>query len=520
MVNYKCFLVVLLFSLVLSFGLLCSAADNPSKRGRLRHDLNPEDPLTRYAKCQRECRQEEQSQQPQCQQSCLRQYEQEQRSQGQVQVCQQRCQQEEQRPEMKQQCVRQCREQFEEQNSRKEEEEEEEWEGRRQSHNPYYFPRGRHAQARFQEDNGNFWVLQKFAEKHHLLKGINEYRIALIEANPNTFVLPHHCDAEKIYIVTNGKGTLTFLTHKNKESFNLVPGVVVGVPSGSTVYLVNQDSNEKLTIAVLHRPVNNPGKFEEFFPAGQGNPQSYYRAFSREILEAVFNTRSEQLDRLFHGKQSQQGMFRRASQEQIRSLSQGATTPTEKQESFAFNLLAQKPKFSNQNGQFFEASPSEFQLLRDVDTSILGIEINQGSICAPHFHSKSTFVVIVTEGNGYVEMVSPRCSEEEEEETRSGEYRKVKARLFPGDIFVVPAGFPVTYVASQNQNLRFLAFGLYHRNNSRIFVGGKDNLVRKMDSAAKELAFGVPSKLVDEIFTDNPKESYFVSGHRQQRAFV
>ncbi|KAL4296823.1 hypothetical protein GQ457_12G003540 [Hibiscus cannabinus] len=496
------------------------------EKGRWRrHDSNPQDPQRRFEECQERCQQEGQRQQPQCQQECRREF-QEQQPQRQLQECQQRCQQEEQRPEKKQQCVRQCRQQFEQQPNRREEEEEEEeeeWEGRRQSHNPYYFPRGRYAQARFREDNGNFWVLQKFSQKHHLLKGINEYRIALIEANPNTFVLPHHCDAEKIYVVTNGKGTLTFLTHKEKESFNLVPGVVIRVPAGSTVYLVNQDNNERLTIAVLHRPVNNPGQFEEFFPAGQENPQSYYRSFSREILEAVFNTRSEQLDRLFHGRQrqSQQGMFRRASQEQISSLSQGATTPKEKEEDFAFNLLAQKPKYSNQNGKFFEACPREFELLQDVDAAVAGFEINQGSIFVPHYNSKSTFVVIVTEGNGYVEMVCPHLSSQssqgEEEESSSGEYKRVRVRLSAGDVFIVPAGHPVTYVASKNKQLRFIAFGLYNQNNTRIFIAGENNMVKQMDSAAKELAFGVPSKLVDEVFHDNPQESYFVSRQRQQR---
>ncbi|GMI71955.1 hypothetical protein HRI_000864800 [Hibiscus trionum] len=500
--------------------------EQQEERSHRRHDSNPEDPQRRFEECQQRCEQQGQRQQPQCQQQCQREFQQQrEQTQRQLQECQQQCQQEEQRPERKQQCVRQCREKFEQQPNRRdweEEEEEDEREEWRQNPNPYYFPRRKFAQARFQEDNGNFWVLQKFSQKHHLLKGINEYRVALIEAHPNTFVLPHHCDAEKIYIVTNGKGTITFVTHKNKESFNVVPGVVVRVPAGSTVYLVNQDNKEKLTIAVLHRPVNNPGQFEEFFPAGQEQPQSYYRSFSREILEAVFNTPSEQLEKLFHGRQSQKGMFRRASQEQIKSLSQGATTPKEKEERFAFNLLAQKPKYSNQNGKFFEACPREFELLRNADAAVVGFEINQGSIFVPHYNSKSTFVVVITEGKGHVEMVCPHLSsqssrEEEEDERRSGEYRKVGAEVLPGDVFVVPAGHPVTYVASQNHNLRALAFGLYHQNSTRIFIAGKNNMVRQMDSAAKEISFGVPSKLIDEVFNNNPQGSYFVSREGQKQ---
>ncbi|KAE8658344.1 Vicilin C72 [Hibiscus syriacus] len=355
--------------------------------------------------------------------------------------------------------------------------------------NPFLFRRRKYAYGRYQEDNGSLWVLHKFIQKHLILTGYNDYRVAFLEANPNTFVLPHHCDAERIYVVTNGKGTLSILTDKKRESFNLVPGVAVRVPTGSTVYLVNQDNNQKLNIAVLVRPVNNPGKFEEFFPGGQ-YPQSFYRHFSPDILETVLNTRSELLDRLLQANQSQLGMFRRASQEQIRTLSQGATTPSEKEEGFAFNLFAQKPKYSNQNGKFFEACPREFELLRGVDAAVVGFELNQGSIFLPHYNTESTFVIIVTEGNG--------------------------VRLSAGDAFIVPAGHPVTYFASENQHWRFIAFGLYHQNNTKIFIAGKDNVVKQMDCAAKELAFGVPSSLVDEVFNNLP-ESYFVTRQSQQR---
>ncbi|PPR91215.1 hypothetical protein GOBAR_AA29480 [Gossypium barbadense] len=434
-----------------------------------------DDPQRRYQDCRQHCQQEERRLRPQCEQSCQEQYERQQQQQPdkRFKECQHRCQRQEQGPERKQQCVKECREQS--------------------------------FQERFREEHGNFRVLQRFAAKHHLLRGINEFRIAILEANPNTFVLPHHCDAEKIYVVTNGRGTITFVTHENKESYNVAPGVVVRIPAGSTVYLANQDNREKLTIAVLHRPVNNPGQFQKFFPSGQENPQSYLRIFSREILEAVFNTRSEQLDELFGGRQSHrrqqgQGMFRKASQEQIRALSQEATSPRGKgSEGYAFNLLSQTPRYSNQNGRFYEACPRNFQQqLQEVDSSVVAFEINKGSIFVPHYNSKATFVVLVTDGNGHVEM-------------------RVRAQLSTGDIFVVPAGHPVTFVASQNKNLGLLGFGLYNgQDNKRIFVAGKTNNVRQWDRQAKELAFGVESRLVDEVFNNNPQESYFVSGQSRR----
>lgn len=48
---------------------------------------------------------------------------------------------------------------------------------------------------------------------------------------------------------------------KERESFNLECGDVLTVPAGTTVYAVNRDSNERLQIVKLLKPVNNPGQF-------------------------------------------------------------------------------------------------------------------------------------------------------------------------------------------------------------------------------------------------------------------
>ncbi|KAK8684741.1 hypothetical protein V6N13_040757 [Hibiscus sabdariffa] len=249
-------------------------------------------------------------------------------------------------------------------------------------------------------------------------------------------------------------------------------------------------------------------------PAGQGSSWSYFQPFSSEILEVVLNTRSEQLDKLFQGKQSQQRMFHRASQEQIRSLSQGATSSSQKggeTKRFTFNLFTQTLIYSDENGRFFEAYPHEFELLCDLDVSVSSAQINQGSIFVPHYNSEATFVILVTQGKWYVEMVYP-----ERDETRSGKYRKVTARLYADDIFVVPAGYPFTFVTSENENLRTIGFSLYNQENRRIFIAGKNNMVRHMGRETNELSFGALSKLVNEIF-NRPQESYFVRREEDSR---
>ncbi|KAE8658346.1 hypothetical protein F3Y22_tig00116971pilonHSYRG00239 [Hibiscus syriacus] len=204
-------------------------------------------------------------------------------------------------------------------------------------------------------------------------------------------------------------------------------------------------------------------------------------------------------------------MFHRASQEQIRILSQGATTSSEEEKGFAFNLFAQKPKYSNQNGKFFKACPREFELLR---TWMPPPRNRYVEMVYPHLSKKNYQGEKEEEDEKAQREMEEKI--EEDEEKKAGEYSKSRFQLLAGDAFIVPAGHPVTYIASENQHWRFISFGLYHQNNTRMFIAGKDNVVKQMESVTKELAFRVLSSLIDEIFNNLPA-SYFVSRPEESR---
>lgn len=360
-----------------------------------------------------------------------------------------------------------------------------------QRNNPFYFP-SQMFQSRFQSDEGSLQVLVRFG-KSELLRGIKNYRLAIFEAMPNTFVLPHHCDAEAIFVVLNGQCTCTLLLKDRKESFNMEHGDVIRVRAGTTIYLTNNNNDEPLHIAKLIRSVNSPGRFEEFFPAGSGNPESYFSVFSNDILESAFSTPRKELEQGFRqqrGQQGGQGIVMRAPKEQLEALSQRASSARRegrRQSEGPFNLRQLKPVHSNNYGQLFEARPEEFSQFQDMDVSVSCIEMNQQTMMVPHFNSKATFLIYVVEGNVRVEMGCPHLAsqmqgqettEQQEQGEHSGRFMKVNAQLSPGDAFVIPAGHPVAFVThsnngNQNQNIRILGFGLNAQYSMRNFLAGK-----------------------------------------------
>ncbi|KAL4642326.1 hypothetical protein ACB092_02G008300 [Castanea dentata] len=511
------------------------------------------DPQEQYQQCQQRCQSQDQDQreQQQCQRRCERQIrEQEQDEererhqsrntvdysldpQEQYQQCQQRCQRQKQGQREQQKCQRRCERQMREQ-----EQEESERRHRRntvdysrseemqsQRNNPYYFHSQR-LQSHFKSEHGHIRSLERFTERSDLLRGIENYRLLFLEANPNTFVLPHHIDAESVLVVVNGKAIIKVVQKKRIESFNLECKDALRLPAGTTVYIINRDNNERLEIVKLIQPVNNPGQFREYYVAGAQNSESYLRAFSNEILEASLNTNRSQLQNFFRQQKGNDGQIVKASQEKIIALSQHAMSSSRRGRSSGgpISLQRQRLLYSNQFGRFFEASPEEHRQLQGMDVLVHYVEIKRGAMIVPHFNSRATVIVYVAEGTGSFEMACPHLSRqgqeyqdrrEQEEEESGGQYHRVTARLSRGDTYIVPAGHPVAVIASQNEDLRLIGFSVNAENNQRNFLAGQDNIINQLEREEKELAFNMPAEEIDQLFRTNLTESYFMPIDRQ-----
>lgn len=84
-----------------------------------------------------------------------------------------------------------------------EEEHQQGQQGQQQEENPYVFEE-QHFTTKIQTQHGRVRALPKFTERSKLLKGIENYRLSILEAEPNTFILPNHWDAETVFFVASG----------------------------------------------------------------------------------------------------------------------------------------------------------------------------------------------------------------------------------------------------------------------------------------------------------------------------
>lgn len=101
-------------------------------------------------------------------------------------------------------CYRRCQEEYEREKERYEGREEERQGGKEEQMNPYVFE-DRHFFTGMQTQHGRLRILPKFTDRSELFRGIHNYRVAILEAQPQAFIVPNHWDADSVIFVANGK---------------------------------------------------------------------------------------------------------------------------------------------------------------------------------------------------------------------------------------------------------------------------------------------------------------------------
>ncbi|XP_021897031.1 vicilin-like antimicrobial peptides 2-3 [Carica papaya] len=463
---------------------------------------NQQDPARReYQQCQQRCQRQQGQSQQQCRRSCDQQL---QRRRQRFRQCQQQCQR--RLPQERQECQRMCQQQSRQGT-----------EVNQDRSNPYYFDY-QSFRNKYQSPSGHFKVLHMLTDKNpQLFEGFRNYRFAFLVANPNTFIQPHYVDAVSILVVVQGRGTVSLVCQEGRESLQVERGHVIRVPAGVLVYLSNPDNNQVLQIARLIEPVLIPGLFKEYFITEIGNKGgSVLSQFSQEVLESSLNTPRQEIERVLQSQR--RPAIEKASPELLRKLSQQATSsPRQIKEILRpFNLLRQKPAYSNNWGQFFEAHPRQHRLLEDLDVSVNIAQMKQGSIFVPHYNSKATTVVLVTKGRVRFEMGCPHVSSMQRQGgAEQGQMQRIVAQASAGEAFLIPANHPVASTAVEDAET--VGFGIRTHNNERNFLAGQNNIINNMEDAAKALTFG-PQQIeqVKRVFRSNPNESYFVGSKRRE----
>ncbi|KAH9622206.1 hypothetical protein KSS87_003967 [Heliosperma pusillum] len=376
--------------------------------------------------------------------------------------------------------------------------------------NPYVF-NDEHFTTLFKTQEGKVKVLEKFTERSELFRGIENIRMLFFEANPLTFFIPSHWDSDILFFVAQGRGTISLVFEDRRESFNIQKGHLMTVPAGITFYMINRDENETLVLASFVKPIANPGHFVPFFGVGGQDPESFYYAFSPEVLETAFNASIDRLQRAF--SQQGKGVIIRATKDQIKALTAEEDSPLPFGNSYCLEKFGPCQIFSHQRdstefGKLYMVDPTEYVKLQELDMYISFSITSQGCMNTPFYSTRVIKIIMVVDGQGRFEMASPY---EEEEGSTQIRYKKISSELRKGMVFVIPPGHPTVIIASQDESLETLNLEFYAEGNERFLLAGRGNIMKNFQKEAKELAFAISAEKVDELL-DSQHLDFFMRG--------
>ncbi|XP_058770902.1 sucrose-binding protein-like [Vicia villosa] len=405
----------------------------------------------------------------------------------------------------------------------REEKEQEKEQEQEEDENPYVFENN-DFETKIDTEDGRVLILNKFHEKSKLLKNIENYGLAVLEIKANAFLSPHHYDSEAILFNIKGKGIIGLVAEDRTERFNLVEGDIIRVQAGTPMYLVNRDENEELLIAAFHMPPSSdsaPVNLEPFFGPPGRNPDSVLTAFSSKVLQAAFKSSRGELETVLD-EQKKERIFKIAK-EDVRELAHQrkiSLWPFGVLFKGPFNILSNKPTFSNQFGSLYEVGPLQEKTgLEGLNLMLSFANINKGSMSTIHYNTNANKIALVVGGEGDLEMAcphTPSSSSNSKQKRSSISYHNINAKLRPGTVFVVPAGHPFVNIASKENNLSIVCFEVNAQRNKKLAYAGKNNIVSALDKTAKEVAFDLAAEKVDEIF-ERKEEFFFPYDDNEER---
>ncbi|KAG5566781.1 hypothetical protein RHGRI_002351 [Rhododendron griersonianum] len=354
-------------------------------------------------------------------------------------------------------------------------------------------------------------------------------------------------DAGEMKVVRGSKGWISEWPniHVGDELIErrLKSGDVYRIPAGSTFYLVNIADGQQLDVICSIEKSDSIGwgTFQSFFIGGGSYPTSVLAGFERSTLSTALNVSESQVSRILTGQSSgpiislsntnsnldshQSRVWTQFLEmrhhERVQCLKRMAMhseeEETEKEQepivrSFrkllnsvfgkelsgndvgrsskkphSYNLFNKKPDFENDYGSSVALDQSDYSPLRHSGVGLYLVNLNAGSMMAPHFNPTATEYGIVLRGSGTIQIVFPNGT------------LATNAQVSEGDVFWIPRYFPFCQIASGSGPFEFFGFTTSARGNRPQFLVGSNSVLQSMRGPAFAAAFGVSEERLKKI---------------------
>ncbi|XP_058184064.1 vicilin-like seed storage protein At2g28490 [Rhododendron vialii] len=367
--------------------------------------------------------------------------------------------------------------------------------------------------------------------------------VGFVTMEPNSLFIPQYLDSDLILFIRRGEAMIGSIYKDELIEKRLKSGDVYRISAGSTFYAINTADGQQLHVICSVEKSDNIGlgTFQSFFIGGGSYPTSILAGFERSTLSTALNVSESQVSQLLtrqtsgpiislsntnsnsDSHQSWTQFLQMRHRERVQCLKRMAAhfeeELTEEEEepimrsfrkllSFVFgkelsngddarrssskkphsyNLYNRKPDFENDYGSSVALDQSDYSPLKRSGVGLYLVNLNAGSMMAPHLNPTATEYGIVLRGSGTIQIVFPNGT------------LAMNAQVNEGDVFWIPRYFPFCQIASRSGRFEFFGFTTSARRNRPQFLAGSNSVLQSMRGPAFAAAFGVSEERLKRI---------------------
>ncbi|CAA0834082.1 RmlC-like cupins superfamily protein [Striga hermonthica] len=351
-------------------------------------------------------------------------------------------------------------------------------------------------------DAGEMRLVRGYASKF----AKSPIHIGFIRMEPRSLFIPQYLDSSLILFIHCGEAKIGHINKGELVERKLKKGDIYRIEAGSAFYLINREKGRILHIICSIDTSESLGwhTIQSFFVAGGTYPASVLSGFDHATLSDAFNVSEAELGKMFtrqnngpiiylssSGHPSVWSEFLEMKQHHklahMKRKEKGRKVGMKWIKRPICNIFDKEPDFKNDYGWSTTLDESDYSPLEHGDVGVYLVNLNAGSMMAPHMNPRATEYGIVLRGSGVIQIVYPNGS------------LAMKARVEEGNVFWIPRYFPFCQIASKGGSFEFFGFTTSARDNKPQFLVGGNSLLHAMRGPEFEAAFDMSKDGLKEI---------------------
>ncbi|CAI8588729.1 unnamed protein product [Vicia faba] len=331
------------------------------------------------------------------------------------------------------------------------------------------------------------------------------YHLQFFTLEPNSVFLPVLLHAAMVFYVHTGSGKLTWANEDGTGTMDIHEGDVCSLREGSVFYIHSNLESHRKKLRIYAMFTNTDESTFDPSIGAYSRVNELVKGFDKNIIQAAFKvpedlaeaiTDNREAPAIVHAVPVKKHNNVLELENSFLKYLRGIQSNSKKLK--VYNIFDNDPDFRDDYGWTSTVTKKQVKELQHHNIGFFMVNLNPGSILAPHWNPLAAEIAVVLQGEGMVRIV---CGSNNDHECENKRFR-----VKQGDVFVVPRFHVMAQMSFARGPLVFMGFSTAAKKNHPQFLAGKGSVLQTLDKQIVATSLGVNKAAIDKLL-DDPVDS-------------